>query len=67
MPKSGPSPSRAGTAPITVHFPRPVRDQLKIMAVEQHTTVQALVGEAFNDLFAKYGKAPLAPVKGQDE
>jgi len=53
--------SRAGTSPITVHFPTEVRDQLKIMAVEQRTTMQELIGEAFNDLFAKHGKPEIAP------
>jgi hypothetical protein len=52
---------RAGTSPITVHFPTEVRDQLKIMAIEQRTTMQQLIGEAFNDLFAKYGKPEIAP------
>jgi hypothetical protein len=52
---------RAGTSPITVHFPTEVRDQLKIMAVEQRTTMQQLIGEAFDDLFAKYGKPEIAP------
>ena len=53
---------RAGTSPITVHFPADVRDQLKIMAVEQRITMQQLIGEAFNDLFAKYRKPEIAPV-----
>jgi len=52
---------RAGTSPITVHFPTEVRDQLKIMAVEQRTTMQQLIAEAFNDLFAKHGKPEIAP------
>ena len=54
-------PSRKGTKPITVHFPKRVRDQLKIMAVENNTTLQNLLAEAFNDLFAKYGKPEIAP------
>ncbi len=56
-------PSRAGTKPITVHFPKEVRDQLKILAVEQGTTLHALVGQAFNDLLAKYGKREIAPLE----
>jgi len=55
--------SRAGTSPITVHFPMEVRDQLKIMAVEQRTTMQQLIAEAFNDLFAKHGKPEIAPTE----
>ena len=58
-------PGRAGSSPITVHFPSEVRDQLKIMAVEQRTTMQQLVAEAFNDLFAKNGKPEIAPTEGR--
>lgn len=59
-------PSRAATKPITVHYPKQVRDQLKILAVEQGTTLQALVGESFNMLFAKYGKPEIAPTEQRD-
>jgi hypothetical protein len=52
---------RAGTSPITVHFPKQVRDQLKILAVQRGTTLHGLVAEGFNDLFAKYGKPEIAP------
>jgi hypothetical protein len=55
------SPSRSGTAPITGHFPRQVRDQLKILAIERGSTLYNLMAEAFNDLFAKYGKPEIAP------
>lgn len=54
-------PSRMDTAPITAHFPRQVRDQLKILAIEQGSTLHNLVAEAYNDLFAKYGKPEIAP------
>ncbi len=60
--KAPTQPSRAVTKPITVHFPKDVRDQLKILAVEQGITVHLLVAEAFNDLFAKYKKPEIAPV-----
>lgn len=53
--------TRAGTSPITVHFPKQVRNQLKVLAVNNETTMQNLVAEAFNDLFAKYGKPEIAP------
>jgi hypothetical protein len=55
------APSRSGTAPITGHFPRQVRDQLKILAIEQKQTLHGLMAEAYNDLFAKYGKPEIAP------
>lgn len=54
-------PDRVGTAPITNHFPIEVRDQLKILAIEQRMTMHDLTAEAFNDLFAKYGKPEIAP------
>ena len=54
-------PSRTGTAPITGHFPRQVRDQLKILAIERSATLHDLMAEAYNDLFAKYGKPEIAP------
>lgn len=55
--------SRAATSPITVHFPKEVRDQLKILAVNNGNTLHGLVAEAFNDLFAKYGKPEIAPAQ----
>jgi hypothetical protein len=54
---------RGGTSPITVHFPKQVRDQLKILAVQSDTTLHNLVAEAFNDLFAKHGKPEIAPAQ----
>ena len=54
---------RAGTSPITVHFPKQVRDQLKILAVQNGTTLHGLIAEAYNDLFAKYGKPEIAPAE----
>lgn len=54
-------PSRVGTKPITAHFPPEVRDQLKILAVEQGSTMQKMIAEAYNDLFAKYGKPEICP------
>jgi hypothetical protein len=49
------------------HFPEAVRNQLKILAIElgKRRTVQDLLAEAINDLFAKYGKPEIAPRKGQ--
>jgi len=52
---------RKGVRPITVHFPQQVRDQIKILAAERHTTMQSVIAEAYNDLFAKYGKPEIAP------
>jgi hypothetical protein len=58
-----PQASRAGTAAITVHHPERVRHQLKILAAEQGRTVDDMVAEALNLLFAKYRKAEIAPRK----
>ncbi len=55
------SPARNGTAPITGHFPKQVRDQLKILAIERDSTLHSLMAEAYNDLFAKYGIPEIAP------
>ena len=55
------APSRTGTAPITGHFQKQVRDQLKILAIERGGTLHGLMAEAYNDLFAKYGKPEIAP------
>ena len=41
---TGPA-SRVGTVAVTFHLPRGVRDQLKILAAEQRTTMAALAGE----------------------
>jgi antitoxin-like ribbon-helix-helix protein len=40
-----------------------VRDQLKILAVQNGKTLRSLVAEAFNDLFAKHGKPEIAPAQ----
>ena len=56
----GPSPSRVGKKTIAGHFDPAAARQLKALAVDQDRTVQALLGEALNDLFAKHGKPPIA-------
>ena len=53
--------SRQGTKPVTAHYPKEVSDRLKILAVERNTTMQDLIAEALNDLFAKYGKPEIVP------
>ena len=52
--------SRVGKVSINAHFPKPVRDQLKLIALERGTTLQGVLGEAINDLFAKHGRPELA-------
>jgi hypothetical protein len=60
IPKPATPPGRAGAVPIEV------RDQLKILAIEQRRPIIRLIAEAFNGLFAKYGKPEIAPTDGGD-
>ena len=53
--------TRQATRQIAAHFPEEVAWQLRELAVERRTTVQALMGEALNHLFRKYGRPELAP------
>ncbi len=57
------APSRQATKAITVHFPEDVRRQLKSMAAEQGRSMEDMVGEGLNLLFARYRKPELAPRK----
>lgn len=65
QPETASQPSRVGTKPITAHFPKEVRDQLKILAVEQGVTMHRMIAEAYNDLFSKYGKPEIAPTESE--
>ena len=49
--------ARQGTKLIGGHFAPVVSTQLRILAAEEGTTVQSLLGEALDDLFVKKGKA----------
>ena len=60
QPRPAPRPSRAGMVLLAGHFPVEVQTQLKIMAAEEHVTVQALLGEALDLLFAKRRKPQIA-------
>jgi hypothetical protein len=65
-PKSKPAPKakkKTVTSAITVHFPKRVRDQLKILAIQNGSTLHGVVAEAFNDYFAKHGKPEIAPTE----
>ena len=53
--------SRTGTRQVAGHFPAEVAWQLRELAVARRTTVQSLLAEALNDLFAKHGKPEIAP------
>ena len=56
-------PGRQGKSNVTGYFPPTVKRQLRILAAEHDTTIQALLGQALNDLFAKYGKPEIVPVE----
>ena len=62
-PGTSAQPSRRGTAPITVHHPPEVRQQLKMLAAEKGRQMDDLVAEALNLLFVKYRKPEIAPRK----
>ncbi|MDZ8051391.1 MAG: ribbon-helix-helix domain-containing protein [Aulosira sp. ZfuVER01] len=53
-------PSRQGKKAIAGHFDPAVSKQLKQIALDHGTTVQALLTEAMNDLFIKYKRNPIA-------
>ena len=51
---------RAGTVPITIHVDPRIRQQLKMLAAEQQTTVHRLVCVGLNAVFAQYHKPEIA-------
>jgi len=56
-------PGRAQKSNVTGYFPPAVKKQLRMLAAEHDTTIQALLAEGLNDLFAKYGKPEIVPVE----
>ncbi|MGE4371841.1 MAG: ribbon-helix-helix domain-containing protein [Xanthobacter sp.] len=56
--------SRSGTRLIGGHFPPEIARQLRMLAAEEDTTVQALLEEAIGLLFVKKGRAALLPKRG---
>jgi hypothetical protein len=54
------APSRVGKKTVAAHFDPAVSKQLKHLGLERDTSTQALMREAINDLFAKYGKSTIA-------
>jgi len=53
-------PSRAGKRVVSGHFDPAVRRQLRQLALDNEVSVQTLIGETLNDLFAKHGKPRIA-------
>lgn len=55
-------PSRLGTKLVAGHFDPKVARQLRIIAAEEDTTVQALLEEALDLLFVKKGRAHIKDI-----
>jgi len=55
-----PRPDRAGRAPLPFWATTAAKKQLRFLAAERDTNQQALMTEALNLLFRKYGKPPIA-------
>ena len=55
-------PSREGRRLIAGHFEPKIAKQLKLLAAEEDTTVQALLEEALNLLFVKKGRGTIGRV-----
>jgi hypothetical protein len=54
------TPSRIGKKTVAAHFDPAVSKQLRQLGLDRDTSTQALLREAINDLFNKYGKPPIA-------
>jgi hypothetical protein len=52
---------------VTGYFSPAVKKQLRRITVEEDTTIQELLAEALNDLFAKRGMPEIAPREGVGE
>lgn len=56
----GKRPDRVGRKSTIFQVPDAAKKQLAILAIEADKTQQALLSEALNDLFKKYGKPQIA-------
>ena len=71
-PKTGRAPSRAGQTNVSGWFDMPVKhtlEELRLARQKQlgrRVTIQEIMGEAFNDIFKKYGFPEVAPTRGKD-
>jgi hypothetical protein len=70
--KTGRAPSRAGQTNVSGWFDMPVKhtlEELRLARQKQlgrRVTIQEIMGEAFNDIFKKYGFPEVAPTRGKD-
>jgi hypothetical protein len=53
-------PGRSTKTNVTGYFSPEVKKQLRVTAAEQGRTIQDLLAEALNSLFASYGKPEIA-------
>ena len=53
-------PSRRGKVVISAYFDPAVRQQLAILAIKQEQSQAAMLADALNLLFEKYGEPPIA-------
>ena len=53
-------PSRQGKKMISGHFDKDVHRQLKMLALEQETSIQNLLSQALNALFERNDMPPIA-------
>ena len=60
-----PAAPRQGLKLVGGHYPLPAANQFKLLSVEKGRTMEDMLAEAMNDLFAKYGKPEVFPVKGK--
>lgn len=58
-------PSRAGRVLIGGHFAPEVQTELKVLAAQERTTVQALIAEGINAVFARRHKPQIAALAPQ--
>lgn len=56
-------PGRAAKSNVTGYFPPEVKKQLRVLAAQRETTIQRLLAESLNDLFAKNGLPEIAPLE----
>jgi hypothetical protein len=52
------APSRSGKKAVSGYFSRELRLALHRLALDRGLSLQALMGEAFDDLLRKYGRHP---------
>jgi len=57
-PAPGRTPARIGKKAVSGYFSPELSQALRMLTVEQNTSLQALLGEALDDLMRKYGKHP---------